>query len=64
MNSILIENFGRRDDIPRSIFQQLIAKASDEVKNKLERERPEILFKRPIMDRPRRDLRQQNGITV
>jgi hypothetical protein len=41
-DSILIENIGRRDDIPRSIFQQLIAKASDEVKTKLERERPEI----------------------
>lgn len=41
-DSILVENLGRRDDIPRSIFQQLIAKASDEVKNKLERERPEI----------------------
>jgi len=41
-DSILIENLGLRNDIPRHIFQQLIAKASDEVKKKLEREHPEI----------------------
>ena len=40
-DSILIESFSTRKDIPRSIFQQLIAKASDEVRAKLERERPE-----------------------
>jgi uncharacterized protein (DUF2336 family) len=41
-DSILIEIVGQRSDIPRSIFQQLIAKASDEVRKKLERERPEM----------------------
>jgi hypothetical protein len=41
-DSILIENLGLRNDIPRAIFQQLIAKASDEVKKKLQRERPEM----------------------
>ena len=41
-DSILIEILGQRNDIPRPIFQQLIAKASDEVTKKLERERPEI----------------------
>jgi uncharacterized protein (DUF2336 family) len=39
-DSILIESFWTRKDIPRSIFQQLIAKASDEAKAKLERECP------------------------
>jgi uncharacterized protein (DUF2336 family) len=39
-DSILIETLGQRNDIPRSIFQQLIAKASDDVKKKLEHERP------------------------
>ena len=33
---------GLRKDIPRHIFQQLISKASNEVKRKLERERPEM----------------------
>ena len=41
-DSILLESLGRRKDIPRSIFQQLIAKASDESKKKLEREHPEM----------------------
>jgi hypothetical protein len=41
-DSILIEIVGQRSDIPRSIFQQLIAKASDEVRKKLERERPDM----------------------
>jgi hypothetical protein len=41
-DSILMESFGRRKDIPRSIFQQLIAKASNDVKAKLERENPDI----------------------
>ena len=31
-DSILVEQLGRRKDIPRHLFQQLIAKASDEVK--------------------------------
>lgn len=42
-DSILAETLGQRRDIPRNVFQQLIAKAADEVKAKLERERPEIL---------------------
>jgi uncharacterized protein (DUF2336 family) len=37
---ILAEHVGRRKDIPRHLFQQLISKASDEVKQKLARERP------------------------
>lgn len=41
-DSILIEILGQRNDIPRPVFQQLIAKASDEVTKKLERERPEM----------------------
>ena len=40
-DSILIETLGKRVDIPRHIFQQLIAKASDEVRIALEREHPE-----------------------
>ncbi|XIA67658.1 DUF2336 domain-containing protein [Bradyrhizobium sp. TZ2] len=40
-DSILAEHLGRRRDIPRHLFQQLIAKASDEVRRKLEVERPE-----------------------
>jgi uncharacterized protein (DUF2336 family) len=39
---ILAEHLGLRQDIPRHLFQQLISKASDEVKRKLERERPEM----------------------
>ena len=41
MTSILAEHLGRRQDIPRHLFQQLIAKASDDVRKKLEIERPE-----------------------
>jgi uncharacterized protein (DUF2336 family) len=41
-DSILAENIGARQDIPRHVFQQLIAKASHEVKAKLERERPDL----------------------
>jgi uncharacterized protein (DUF2336 family) len=41
-DSILAEHLGLRRDIPRHLFQQLIAKASDEVKRKLQRERPEL----------------------
>jgi uncharacterized protein (DUF2336 family) len=40
-DSILAEHLGRRRDIPRRLFQQLIAKASDDVRRKLEVERPE-----------------------
>jgi uncharacterized protein (DUF2336 family) len=39
-DSILAEQLGLRRDIPRHIFQQLISKASDDVKKRLERERP------------------------
>jgi uncharacterized protein (DUF2336 family) len=41
-DSILAEHLGIRRDIPRHLFQQLIAKASDEVKRKLEKERPDL----------------------
>jgi rRNA processing protein Gar1 len=41
-DSILLESVGVRKDIPRSIFQQLIAKASEESRKKLERERPDM----------------------
>lgn len=41
-DSILIEHLGRRKDIPRRLFQQLIAKASDNVKKKIESARPEL----------------------
>jgi uncharacterized protein (DUF2336 family) len=42
-DSILAEQLGLRGDIPRRVFQQLIAKASDDVKKRLERERPGIV---------------------
>ncbi len=42
-DSILAEHLGLREDIPRHIFQQLIAKASEDVKNRLERERPGMI---------------------
>ncbi len=41
-DSILAEQLGLRKDIPRHIFQQLIAKATSDVKKRLERERPEM----------------------
>ncbi len=41
-DSILAEQLGLRQDIPRHIFQQLIAKASDDVKKRIEHERPEL----------------------
>ncbi len=41
-DSILFEQLGRRKDIPRHLFQQLIAKASDNARKKIERERPEV----------------------
>jgi hypothetical protein len=39
-DSILAENLGLRKDIPRMVFQQLIAKATDDVRNRLAHERP------------------------
>ena len=39
-DSILCEKLGLRQDIPRHIFQQLISKASDDVRKRLESERP------------------------
>jgi Uncharacterised protein conserved in bacteria (DUF2336) len=41
-DSVLIVTLGLRKDIPRSVFQQLIAKASDDLKRKLECERPDM----------------------
>jgi uncharacterized protein (DUF2336 family) len=41
-DSILLESLGLRKDIPRPMFQQLIAKASAEVRRKLAQERPEL----------------------
>lgn len=42
-DSILAEHLGLRRDIPRHIFQQLIAKASDDVKRRLRDERPDMV---------------------
>jgi len=42
-DSILAEHLGQRLDIPRHLFQQLIAKASDDVGKRLAEERPELL---------------------
>ena len=42
-DSILAEQLGLRKDIPRHLFQQLIAKASDETRRKLEGERPDMM---------------------
>jgi uncharacterized protein (DUF2336 family) len=42
-DSILAEQLGLRKDIPRHVFQQLIAKASDDVKKRLEHGRPEMV---------------------
>jgi uncharacterized protein (DUF2336 family) len=42
-DSILAEQLGLRKDIPRHIFQQLIAKASDDVRKRLEGERPNMV---------------------
>jgi uncharacterized protein (DUF2336 family) len=41
-DSILAESLGLRQDIPRPMFQQLIAKASAEVRQKLRHERPDL----------------------
>jgi uncharacterized protein (DUF2336 family) len=42
-DSILAEQLGLRKDIPRHVFQQLIAKASNDVKKRLEGERPDMV---------------------
>jgi uncharacterized protein (DUF2336 family) len=42
-DSILAEQLGLRKDIPRHLFQQLISKASEDVKKRLLRERPEMV---------------------
>jgi uncharacterized protein (DUF2336 family) len=42
-DSILAEQLGLRSDIPRHVFQQLIAKASDNVKKRLARDRPAMM---------------------
>ena len=42
-DSILGERLGLRKDIPRQLFQQLIAKASDDVRQRLLRERPAMV---------------------
>jgi uncharacterized protein (DUF2336 family) len=42
-DSILAEQLGLRKDIPRQLFQQLIAKASEDVRRRLERERPDMI---------------------
>jgi uncharacterized protein (DUF2336 family) len=42
-DSILAEQLGLRGDIPRHIFQQLIAKATDDVRKRLQHERPEMV---------------------
>lgn len=41
-DSILVMQLGRRKDISRHLFQQLIAKAADNAKKKIERERPDV----------------------
>jgi hypothetical protein len=41
-DSIFAEQLGLRKDIPRHVFQQLIAKATSDVKKRLERERPDM----------------------
>jgi len=42
-DSILAEQLGLRKDIPRQVFQQLIAKASENVKKRLKYERPDMV---------------------
>lgn len=41
-DSILAEQLGLRKDIPRHVFQQLIAKATADVRTRLESERPDM----------------------
>lgn len=42
-DSILVEQLGLRNDIPRHVFQQLVAKASADARRKLEQERPDLV---------------------
>src|SRR4029077_1811017 len=42
-DSILAEQLGLRKDIPRQVFQQLIAKASENVQKRLKYERPDMV---------------------
>jgi uncharacterized protein (DUF2336 family) len=42
-DSILAERLGLLKDIPRNLFQQLIAKATNDVRKRLENERPEMM---------------------
>jgi Uncharacterised protein conserved in bacteria (DUF2336) len=42
-DSILAEQLGLRKDIPRQVFQQLIAKASENVRKRLKYERPDMV---------------------
>jgi uncharacterized protein (DUF2336 family) len=51
-DAILAEQLCLREEIPRHLFQQLIAKASDEVKRRLEQERPDLadLIHRSVSD--------------
>jgi uncharacterized protein (DUF2336 family) len=42
-DSILAERLGLRKDIPRNLFQQLISKASNDVRQRLANERPEMM---------------------
>ena len=42
-DSILAEHLGLRKDVPWHVFQQLIAKASEDVKRRLQEERPEMV---------------------
>lgn len=42
-DSILAEQLGLRKDVPRHLFQQLIAKASEDVRRRLESKHPEML---------------------
>src|SRR5579871_2886125 len=42
-DSILTESLGLRRDIPRPMFQQLVAKASVDVRQKLQQERPDLV---------------------
>ena len=41
-DTVLAEKIGRRADIPKHVFHKLIAKASDDVKKRLQHERPEM----------------------
>jgi len=41
-DAVLAEQVGLRKEIPPQMFRQLIAKASDDVRRKLERERPDL----------------------